>query len=535
MRALGDPLSRSVWRWQLMLAVSVVVIAGVSALLTPDVFANWRFVLALSVLVVVTAITLGLRWERLGTYSVLALAIFDILVIWVLHLGALTPIVFLWVFPIAWIATYYRTSVLISALTLLALLMLAEFAAAEVTDEGAVQFIMLLITLGFVGTMSATGSRRNRSTRRLLRAQARRVELSLQRVTEQKSRTQRLLDSLDLGIAQVGSDGMLQLVNSRFQELYAFEKQDHFGSARAVEYTERRGTPVPRARTLIARAAGGELFVNEVVWLFGVDGVWRALRASTRQMENERSAGDGLLLIVEEITTEVDPLARRGETMRKISHELRNPLTAVLGHVDLLLERDDLHASAREQAEVIERAGERMQVLIDRALRTESSDSVDGDMYFDLVDPLRASVEAFGPAADAQKVRILVHGDESVPLTGDVFRIRQVIDNMLSNAIKYSHRGSSIHVETSLRDGEACIEVSDSGIGIAQEDLSRIFDGDFRAQSALDAKVPGTGLGLSISREIAAKSGGSLTVHSELGQGTTVRFTIPTHGRKALT
>src|SRR5690606_33442608 len=148
------------------------------------------------------------------------------------------------------------------------------------------------------------------------------------------------------------------------------------------------------------------------------------------------------------------------------------PLTAVLGHVDLLLESSDLNDSARKKAEVIEHAAERMQVLIDRALAAEGPNYDEGDIAFDLAESARDSIDAFAPLAHDNKIRLIVTLDEPLPMSGDVFRIRQVIDNIVSNAIKYSQRGGTVTIRgLRIDDQRVGLEVTDTGIGISPEDL----------------------------------------------------------------
>lgn len=533
-RGLGDARSRAVWRWQLILAISVIAIAGVTALLTPKVLVDWRFLSGFLIVLIVTILALGIQWANVRGPTIIWVVVIDIFAVFLLSSGSAGLIAFLWVFPVTWIATYYSTVVVIGALSFISFLMMTQLAFNKFEAGETINFIMIMIALGFIATTIRAGAHRNASVKRLLRAQAQRIERTLHRVTDQRERKQRLLDSLDIGVARVGPDGSLQLANKRFQGLFSFEEASKSGLARAVEYRTRRGTPTPPAETIVMRAARGELLSNQLIWLFDIKGKWRALRATTRVIENGEFKDDGLLLIVDEVTERVDPQASHGATMRMISHELRNPLTAVLGHVDLLLERPDIPEPARKQAEVIERAGERMQALIDQALSSASPAKEEGDIEFDLAETAHAAIEAFTPTAENHKIHLHARMAENFIVTGDVFRIRQVIDNVLSNAIKYSERGGIVNIR-GYHDGgnQVVIEVADTGIGISDGDLAHIFEPDFRAPNARASGIPGTGLGMSISRDIAVQCGGSLEVKSRLGKGTTVKIALPAEGIRA--
>jgi signal transduction histidine kinase len=380
----------------------------------------------------------------------------------------------------------------------------------------------------------AVGSERNRSSRRLLRAQSDRLAHALGRVNEQKARNRRLLDSLDIGIARVGAGGLIEVSNDAFHTIFALDAAAQFHPTRAVEYRSRRGEPVPAGATAIARASRGELFADEIVWLFGLDGQWRAVKTSTKAIGHGLITGDGLLLVVEDVTASIDPQAGREATRRMISHELRNPLTAVLGHIDLIIERPDIDDGVREQLEVVERAGERMQQLINHALSVPTRNADEAGVDFDLADLARSSLEGFAPAADSAGVVVEAMLDEKLCVCGDAFRLRQVVDNIVGNAIKYAQRGGRVSVQGFRpSDGEVALSVSDTGIGISEEDIPRIFEREFRTQAARDSGIPGTGLGLSISRDIVLDQGGRFEVQSEIGQGTTVTVVLPAAARSA--
>ncbi|MGF2948843.1 sensor histidine kinase [Microbacterium alcoholitolerans] len=523
----GDTRCRSIWQWQLILAFTVVVIVVGVALLTPARLADARFALGVFAVIAISVVALAVPWHRIGATGVLVLPVLDSFAIALIAAGDTAAATFLWVFPVAWVASYYSTGVLIGLLSLLGVLRLINLFALGLTVETTINVLILLITLGFVGVIMSVGTERNRSSRRLLSAQSDRLGHALQRVNDQGARNRRLLDSLDIGIARVGGGGLIEISNDAFHTIFALDAAARFHPSRAVEYRTRRGEPVPSDQTAIARASRGELFSDEIVWLFGLDGQWRAVKTSTKAIDHGMVTDDGLLLIVEDVTELADPRAGEDARRRTISHELRNPLTAILGHIDLLLEREDLADSARTQLEVVEHAGSRMQRLIDDALAISRERQDDAAVDFDLADIARASLEGFAPAAESAGVTVDVVLDETLCVRGDAFRLRQVVDNIVGNAIKYAQRGGHVSVWGSRpTDGEIALRVSDTGIGISEEDLPRIFDREFRTELARERGIPGTGLGLSISRDIVAAEGGRLEVQSELGQGTEVTVVL---------
>ncbi|KDA04900.1 hypothetical protein DC31_02065 [Microbacterium sp. CH12i] len=534
-RYFGDSRCRSIWQWQLILAFTTVAVAAGIALLTPQLLADWRVSAGILTIIVASVICLAVPWHKVGPGAVLVLPVVDALAIGLLDLATNPPISFLWVFPVAWVASYYSTTVLVSMMTLIAGLALFRVFDLGLTPREMIRMMVLLVTLGFVGVIMSVGSERSRSTRRLLQAQSGRIANALRRVTEQKTRNQRLIDSLDIGIAQVSAGGAIEVSNRAFHALYALGSSAQFRPTSAVEYQSRRGQPIALTNTTIARASRGELFTDELVWLFGLDGEWRALRTSTLQIDDSARTKDAVLLLVEDVSTKVDARAGEQATRRNLSHELRNPLTAILGHVDLLLEHDEFSESMRRQLQVVERAGERMQRLIDDALSTASHPGEDADLDFDLADLTRSSIEGFTPVAGTDGVTLKVRLDEALPLCGDAFRLRQVVDNVIGNAIKYAQRGGTVTIRSARRDDAMTLVVTDTGIGISEEDLPHVFEPEFRTQLAREQGIPGTGLGLGIARDIVLDQGGRLEIASELGQGTAVTLVLPTRQDRRLT
>lgn len=526
-RYFGDSRCRSIWQWQLVVAFTTVAIAVGVAAVSPARFADWRFSAGVVLIITLTMATLSIPWHRLGSAAVLVVPVLDALMIGLMVAGQTPASSFLWVFPVAWAATYFRTATLVGMLALIAAIRIAMLLLFGVTVRATMDIVISTLVLCFVGVIMSVGSERNRSSRRLLGAQSDRLVNALQRVQDQKARNLRVLDALDVGVARVGPGGVIEVASEAFRRLYALEAAPHPHPARAVEYRTRRGEAVPAAETMIARAGRGELIHDEVVWLFGIDGRWRALRASTKAIDPV-GTGDGLLLRVEDVTESIDPRAGEEAMRRTIAHELRNPLTAVLGHVDLLLERDDLDAAARRQLDVIEHAGSRMEQLIDQALSLPVAPADDADELFDLADIATASVEGFAPAAETNGVFVEARLYEDLPIHGDGFRLRQVVDNVLGNAIKYAQRGGRVIVHGHREgSGDVRLLVIDNGIGISDDDLPHIFERDFRTELARQRGIPGTGLGLSISRDIIEAEGGRFEVASELGQGTRVSILLP--------
>ncbi len=233
------------------------------------------------------------------------------------------------------------------------------------------------------------------------------------------------------------------------------------------------------------------------------------------------------LIVIDDVTALLDAEQERHAMSAMVSHELRNPLTAIMGHVDLLLERDDLPPRVVEQLGVVASAGERMQRLVEGTLqeRGREPDLLSGAV--DLREVAEASAASFAPVATGNGLALEVEGEAEAIVRGDAFRLRQVIDNLIGNAVKYTPRGGRIVVRIAADAAGPVLTIADTGVGMDAEELDRLFEPYFRTERAVRSGVPGTGLGMGITRDIVTAHGGTIDVTSEVGTGTGVVLRFP--------
>lgn len=524
----GSTLSRSVWQWQLILAVSVVGVAAAAALLDPGLFLELRFTLAVITIVLLTCVALVVQWHRFDRRFILLLPAFDIVAIGFLSAGADARMSFLWAFPVVWIATYYSVSWLSTAIGAITTMLLIDAMADGLNAIAALQLVIVVIVLGFMGITVHLGTSRTRALGRLLRRQYGQLGRSLDRVALQERRATEFFDSLDVGLARIDRRGALRTANSVFRRLYGIADVGSPHPTGAVEYDDYRGAPVPPSETLIARAARGDAFDDHRVWLFDTHGTWHALDATTRPLGDSGILASTNLLTVRDVTASVEADADRRGLTRVVSHELRNPLTAILGHTDLMLERDDLDDDLREQLAVVESASERMLDMVDTLLVTESAAARTVEPI-DLGAIVRASVDAHRAAARAAQIDLDDEYEDDTVVVGDAFRLRQVADNLIGNAVKYTPRGGRVSVAARSTSEAVVLTVDDTGIGMSGDDLARAFEPYFRSDRARDSGIPGTGLGMGISRGIVQEHDGALDLTSVVGTGTWATVTLPRH------
>ncbi|GIG23705.1 hypothetical protein Cch01nite_44290 [Cellulomonas chitinilytica] len=252
--------------------------------------------------------------------------------------------------------------------------------------------------------------------------------------------------------------------------------------------------------------------------------------AVTRRTEADGSVS-GYVVVATDITEEQEAARLKDEFVSLVSHELRTPLTSVLGYLELLQDgTDPLTDEQREYVEVIERNARRQLRLVGDLLLTAQVDAgtfAIAPLPVDLADVVRAAVVSAAPVAEQSGV-VLEVAAQSAPAVADAQRISQAVDNLISNALKFTPAGGRVVVECApVLDGGARLAVSDTGIGIAPDELSRLTTRFFRATTATRRAIPGVGLGLAITKAVVEAHGGTLDILSSVGEGTTFAIALP--------
>jgi signal transduction histidine kinase len=260
--------------------------------------------------------------------------------------------------------------------------------------------------------------------------------------------------------------------------------------------------------------------------LTGVIHALDRLRVDERIARAEAETAQRLLSEQNERLREADRL--KDEFVALISHDLRTPLTSITGYVELA--REEASEDIRGYLDVVARNSERLLVLVNDLLfvaRLQTGElSLEPDDV-DLAGVVRDTVQALEPRATAKDISLTYAVYSSVFVHGDRGRLSQLLDNLVSNALKFTPEGGAVRVAAGVRDGVVRLEVTDTGIGIAPVHQRHLFERFFRAPNAVERQVPGTGLGLYISRAIADAHDGSLSVRSEVGRGSTFTLELP--------
>jgi len=218
--------------------------------------------------------------------------------------------------------------------------------------------------------------------------------------------------------------------------------------------------------------------------------------------------------------------------LANISHELRTPLTAVIGLADLLLlERDPLVDRQREYLEGIASSGRHLLALVNDVLDLAKIEAGKQELTLRSI-PVHEAIEegltAISPLADARGVALEPATRNDVPnVRADRVRLRQILYNLISNAVKFTDRGGVVRVRAHQDGDRVAIAVSDTGVGIAPADLSRLYRSFEQLKLPSGDRPGGTGLGLALTKRLVEMHGGTIDVESELGVGTTFTVRIP--------
>ncbi len=287
------------------------------------------------------------------------------------------------------------------------------------------------------------------------------------------------------------------------------------------------------AGDLGARVAGHGGFgeVRELARTF--DGMAASLEESRTALERQNA----------ELAAQSAELAATARTAREaqrvkedffalVSHELRTPLTAIVGYLELVLSNDGA-ALPEEHAHhlaIVDRNAQRLLRLVGDLLfaaQVESGSLLLEPDAVDLPQLVRDAVELARPRAEDADVALTVEVAHVPACLGDRDRLAQVLDNLVSNALKFTPPGGRVAVRLSTRGDRALLEIEDTGVGVPAEEIPRLFERFYRAANATAGAVPGLGLGLMIARAIVEGHGGAIAIRSKIAVGTTFTVTLP--------
>jgi signal transduction histidine kinase len=229
----------------------------------------------------------------------------------------------------------------------------------------------------------------------------------------------------------------------------------------------------------------------------------------------------------------------KSEFLANMSHELRTPLTGIIGFAELLYEEADgmLSPSQRNFTQNIIKSGEHLLSMINDILDLTKIEAGKYELElapFDMVELVRTTLTMLEAKAKQNDIELVMNTScDMCEMIADETRIRQVLLNLLGNAIKFSHPHSTVQVKVKRRKEWVTVQVIDQGIGIEESKLDKIFDQFYQNDGRLERKYEGTGLGLSLSRQLVELHGGKIEVESRIHEGSIFSFYLPYHQHEA--
>jgi PAS domain S-box-containing protein len=354
--------------------------------------------------------------------------------------------------------------------------------------------------------------------------QLRRLDRQVEQQRLALERHARVLEHVDDGIFLLDDDGVIQHWNPAARAITGIDADEALG--RRAEDTLPGWEAVAPLIPVAATPGPGSVEAKVVPLEFDARELWLSISGVR--------FSDGIVYAFRSLTEERALDELKGEFIATVSHELRTPLAAIYGSAQTLL-REDIklgEAGQKRLLDVIAQESERLSRIADDILFANKLDSgqfVLGEKKVDLralardvVDEMRA---CFASREDISIDLSVPHALQSI--VGDSDKLRQVLINLIDNAVKYSPEGGRVEISVEARDGGIRIAVQDEGIGIAPLEQRRIFGKFYRVDPALTRGVGGTGLGLYICRELVRRMEGRLSVSSEEGKGSTFVVDLP--------
>ncbi len=357
------------------------------------------------------------------------------------------------------------------------------------------------------------------------------VERQLAAMGHERDHLKAILASMSEGVLVVGADGRALLANPAFRRL--FELSGEVAGRAMLEIA--RQPELERVVETTLRSGGPQ---HAEIELRGVERRCLELVAGPLPAEREDGASaEGAVVVVRD-TTEFNRLIEmRRDFVANVSHELKTPLAAIRGYAETL--RDGAlaePATAARFTERILRQCKRLQALLDDLLtlsRLESLERAPQREPVDLAAIVQRAVDLMAETAEEKRVEVKVEAQEVPPiprLAGDAEGLERLIVNLLDNGIKYNRLQGRVTLRLKTEGGQVVLEVADTGIGIPQDALGRIFERFYRVDKGRSREDGGTGLGLAIVKHVVQAHGGAVDVESRLGQGSTFRVRLPLAG-----
>ncbi len=349
-------------------------------------------------------------------------------------------------------------------------------------------------------------------------------------IAERAVGTETIFAAMQDGLLVVDTRHRISLVNRSFRHLFGLgnsivghpilEIIREADLDRLIAETLRTGTP-----------QGHELIISD-----SQSNSPRRMQLSAVAMKNEADTTTGAVVLFHDITQLKQADEIRRDFVANVSHELRTPLSILRGYIETLLDDPGTSRDELERIlEVMKRHSNRLGVLVDDLLTLARLESANPNLQLSdvrLSELFAAIVHDWAKKFAEKKLSVDIAIAANLPIIrADETRLQEILYNLLDNSLKYTQPGGKIRLQAQRSGEEIALSVSDTGLGISEADLPRVFERFYRADKARSRELGGTGLGLSIVKHIAQMHGGRVEAESKVGRGTTVRVLLPLDGR----
>ena len=346
----------------------------------------------------------------------------------------------------------------------------------------------------------------------------------IQSITAERDKVSLILDCMDEGLILLDEEGKVLAINRAARILFGFP-----------EGGEQEDGALLLTRSRRLREAIHDCQEKHSSIMLDVDALTedaRSLRLFVSPVSGRQYEGQpvGTSILVSDVTELKKAEGIRSEFTANVSHELKTPLTSIKGFTDML--SSGMVTSPADQKRFITMIGvevDRLIDLINDILKLSELESVAIDQTEErsaVLDAARETASLLEPSAKAAGVTLAVEG-ESVTVGVPMSRLKELLFNLMGNGIKYSENGGTVTTRVHVQDGKAVISVEDHGIGIPEEDQSRVFERFYRVEKGRARKNGGTGLGLAIVKHITQLYGGTVSLESQVGKGSTFTVILP--------
>ncbi len=373
----------------------------------------------------------------------------------------------------------------------------------------------------------------NAEVYRLLTQQAQEMGRMLRYQQEESTKNQSILTSIADGVVVNNAEGQTIMVNPAAERILDIDGDQlldqNFDTLFSVFDAKGKGEVIEAMESLLNAPASKTHQAYKMT--LEIDS--RVIHAHLSPVRTQRGEFLGVVTVLRDITKEVEADRAKSEFVSNVSHELRTPMTAIKGYTDLL------HAGAvgpingdqERFLSIIRNNADRLTALINDLLDISRIET--GRVRFEprplhIGDVIADVVNALAVPAEEKRQTLTYEVVGGLPnVIGDRDRLNQVITNLVGNAIFYTPHGGKIEVRAYPVEGAVRVDIKDTGIGIAPDDLGRIFERFYRADDPVVQEATGTGLGLSIAKMFVEMHGGRVWVESELGKGSTFTILLP--------